>query len=168
MKVDVLDDGEIEEQYKANYPFYLFVVGFLNIVFTFLAYGGLKLMDGTLSIRVIESEGTLALIQASYWMLLMLVVDIIQAFRKVLKEGGFFKFILNVFLWILGSVFVTFFVTVLIFIPRLLFTLLVFGITSLSQVDFEPIILSVPYVLFTIVFIAGGLVYCNKSPSKEI
>lgn len=165
MEIDLLDDGSIEEKTKANYPFYLLIIGVLNIVLTFWAYCGFEFRS-TLE-GIIGSEGSLALIQASYWILLMLIVDIVQAFRKVLKEGGFFQWILNVFLWGLGSVIVIFFVTVLIFIPRLLFVLLVFGITSLSQANFEAIVLSVPYVLFTVVFIAGMLIYYNKSQPIE-
>ena len=159
MENDLLDDELLGEYNKLKHPVYLISVALLNVVLTCLAYSGHK----TDSMGVLESEGALLLIQASYWVLLMLVVDIIKAF----KEQELLQWAVNAFLWFLVSFVVIFFVSMLLFIPRVIFIAIIFMITSVSQVNFENIVLSTPYILFTIIFITGILYYYNYNQQTE-
>ena len=159
MENDLLDDELLGEYNKLKHPVYLIIVALLNVVLTCLAYSGHK----TDSMGVLESEGALLLIQASYWVLLMLVVDIIKAF----KEQELLQWAVNAFLWFLVSFVVIFFVSMLLFIPRVIFIAIIFMITSVSQVNFENIVLSTPYILFTIIFITGILYYYNYNQQTE-
>lgn len=159
MENDLLDDELLEQYHKLKHSISLIIVALLNVVLTYLAYSGHK----TESMGVLESEGALLLIQASYWVLLMLVVDIIKAF----KEQELLQWAVNAFLWFLVSFVVIFFVSMLLFIPRVIFIAIIFMITSVSQVNFENIVLSTPYILFTIIFITGILYYYNYNQQTE-
>jgi hypothetical protein len=163
MENDLLDDDLLGQDNRLSNPLYLIIVALLNVVLTCLAYSGHK----TESMGVLESEGTLVLIQASYWVLLMLLVDIIKAFKKAINEQELLQWGVNAFLWFLVSFVVIFFVAMLLFIPRIIFIVIVFMITSVSQVNFESIVLSTPYILFTIIFITGILYYYNYNQQTE-
>ena len=163
MENDLLDDSGLGQDNRFNYPFHLIIVALLTVVLTCLAYSGHR----TATMTVVESEGTLALLQASYWILLMLVVDLIKALKKAIKEQYLLRWGVNAVLWFLTSIVVIFFVAILILIPRLIFIAMVFMITSVSQVSFENIVLSTPYLLFTIVFITGILCYYNRNQQTE-
>jgi hypothetical protein len=168
MENNLLDDDLLGQEHKINYPFYLLVIALLNIILTVLAYSGFYPQINRLeSMAVVESEGSLALIQATYWVFLMLFVDLVQAFKKAIKEKGLLRWGVHSFFLFLGSIGVIFLLTILILIPRAFFIVIVFIITSVSKVNFESIVLSMPYLLFTIVFITGILFFYNRDLSRH-
>jgi hypothetical protein len=166
MENDLLDDGVIEIKSKSDYPFFILVIGFLNIVLTVAAY---LLVDSKISnlensIMIFTSEAFLAFFQGITWAGLMLVYDIFQAFLVAIKERALWKWVEHVCLWLGISSIVIFFMSILILILRGVFLALVFVVGSLLQPNFEleGIALSVPYLLGTIVFTTGILCYYNK------
>lgn len=168
MENDLLDDIDLEQELKIKYPVYFIVIAIFNVVLTFWAYTGIySKINGEASMAIVESEGSLAFIQAIYWVLLVLLIDIGEAFQKAIKERKFLKKSLDILGWLLVSIPVIFFVTALILIPRIIFILIIFTITSVSEVNFESIVLSTPYVLFTIFFITGILFLYHKPLQTE-
>lgn len=160
---DLLDDEGLGQETTFKDPFYFTIIAFLNVVLTCLAYSGHRTADMT----VVESEGILVLLQSSYWVLLVLLVDIGKSFLKAIKEQELLRWGVNVVLWLLVSILVIFFVAMLLLIPRVIFIVMVFMITSLSQVNFENMVLSTPYLLFTIVFITGLLFFYNRKLNRH-
>lgn len=173
MENDLLDDGILALKNKFDYPFFLVVIALLNVVFTIITYMAIKPKIGNVVeeplILLVNSEACVALSQASNWVLLTLLYDILQSFWKAIKEGSFWTWGLNVFLWLATSTVVVFFVTILIFIPRIIFLSLMFVIDSLLQTNFEleGIASSPLYLLTTIVFTTGILCYYNSNQQTE-
>lgn len=168
MENGLLDDADLEQGRIARDPVYFIVIAVLNVVLTFWAYGGLyPQINRIASMSVIESEGSLALIQATYWVLLVLLLDIGEVLQKLRKDRKWLKRTIDILSWLLVSIPVIFFVTALILIPRIIFIIIILLITSLSQVSFSSVVLSTPYVLFTICFVTGVLFLYHKPQQKE-
>lgn len=168
MENGFLDDVDLGQEPTIKHPGYFIVIAIFNVVLTFWAYTGIyPKINREASMAIVESEGSLAFIQAIYWVLLVLLIDIGEAFQKAIKERKFLKRSLVILGWLLFSIPVIFFITALILIPRIIFILIIFAITSVSKVNFESIVLSTPYVLFTIFFITGILFLYHKPRQTE-
>lgn len=171
MEDELLDNGIAEVKPKFNYPFYLFVVGFLNIALTIVLYTSTSSLVSSRNdlMRVLTSESYIAFIQAGTWVLLLLILDSAQAFLKVKTKAEWIQWVGNIVVWWLSSFVVIFFVTLLILIPRIIFLGAVFLIGSLLITNFEieGIALSALYLLFTIVVTTGWLCYYSKNQRTE-
>lgn len=105
MENSLLDDIDLGQKQKIKYPVYFIVIAIFNVVLTFWAYTGIySKINREASMVVVESEGSLAFIQAIYWVLLVLLIDIGEAFHKAIKERKILKRSLVVLGWLLVSI----------------------------------------------------------------